>query len=349
MSPMSPSRRGHRPAALALLTLAALASACSVPSERADQREDPALPPTVAEAVHRKIDGTIADAIDLDGLELWVGSTTAEEGDATSAILAALTVSALEEAGATVRNRSDFGGGLLVRDALVSGELDLYWEGTGQVWTAILRQPAEGMSGEEIRDQLARRDLEENGIAWLPAADFDDGVRFAVTDQTSRDEELATMTNMRNRLERDDEAVTCVTAGFMTFPNDGRVAVEDAFGPEFEFDDDRLPVFEPEPVYPATEDGTCLFGLVDATSGRIPEYGLTVLEDDLGAFLPNAPAPAVREEVVREHPEIATVLAALAERLTADEIRAMNRQVVREERDVTSVTDDWLLDQGLVG
>jgi osmoprotectant transport system substrate-binding protein len=324
----------------------ALTAACTAPSESAADEEDPPLPATVVEAADRDIKGRIADAVDLDGVDLWVGSPAAEAGDATSAILAALTIRSLEEAGATVRDRSDFGNGLLVRDALVSGEIDLYWEGTGQVWTAILRQPAEGLSGEDIRDQLARRDLDENGIAWLPAAPFEDGARFAVAKRTARNADLTTMSDMRDRLERDDDALTCVTKAFNTYPNDGRVDVEAALG--MTFDDDRLREYQPEPIYPDTKEGQCLFGLVDATSGRIPEYDLAVLEDDLGAFLPNAPAPAVREDVLVAHPEIATVLTALADRLTAEDIRSMNRQIVREERDVQTVTDDWLRNKGLI-
>jgi osmoprotectant transport system substrate-binding protein len=304
------------------------------------------LPETIAEAARRRVDGRIADAVDLGGVELWVGSTTPEEGDATAALLATLTMQSLEAAGADVRDRSAFGGGLLVRDALVAGEIDLYWEGTGQVWTAILRQPADGMSGEEIREQLARRDLEENGVAWLRAAGFEDGPRFAVDSAIAEEQRLTTMTAMRDRLERDDEAVTCVTRAFATSPNDGRFALENV---GFTFAEERLMQFEAEPIYPDTSEGTCLFGLVDATSGRIPEYGLTVLEDDLGAFLPNAPAPAVREDVLVEHPEVATVLRALADRLDPQDIRAMNRQVVREERDVETVAADWLRDEGLIG
>jgi hypothetical protein len=73
----------------------ALTAACTAPSESAADEEDPPLPATVVEAADRDIKGRIADAVDLDGVDLWVGSPAAEAGDATSAILAALTIRSL--------------------------------------------------------------------------------------------------------------------------------------------------------------------------------------------------------------------------------------------------------------
>jgi len=279
-------------------------------------------------------------------VELWVGSPDPTEGDATDALLAAITVGALEGAGADVVDKANLGGGLLVRDALVSGEIDLYWEGIGEAWTAILRQPAEGLDEAEIHESLTSRDLAENGVAWLAPAAFDDGPRFAVSRATAEEEGRTTLSTLGEAIEADEAGVICVTSAFVTYPLDGKVAVEEALG--VELPPGQVREYDQEPIYPETSEGTCAFGLVDASSGRVAEYDLVVLDDDLGAFLPNPPAPAVREDVLVDHPQVAALLDGLAARLTPETIRELNRDVVLEGRDVRTVARAWLAEEGLV-
>jgi osmoprotectant transport system substrate-binding protein len=156
---------------------------------------------------------------------------------------------------------------------------------------------------------------------------------------------VGTMSELAGWLEEDDEAVVCVPSAFITFPNDGRVAVERAL--DMTLSDEQLRVFDPEPIYANTADATCHAGLVMATSGRVPRYDLVLVEDDVGAFLPNPPAPAVRESVLLAHPQLATLLNTLAARLDTGALQAMNRSVVLEGRDPDAVAAAWLREQGL--
>jgi osmoprotectant transport system substrate-binding protein len=327
-----------------VLAAAVLLGACS-PTDSTDVVEGrDALADLVPDAT--PVSGAIAAEIDLEGVDLVVGSPSPEEGDATPTILAALTRRSLAEAGADVDDRSEMGAGFLVRDALLSGEIDLSWGGTGEAWTAILRESADGLTGDEIHDRLATRDLDENGVAWLQPAELEDGPRFALAGATAESDDLDTMTSMAERLATDDDAIVCVPATFTTYPLDGQVAVEEAL--DMTFDPDRLRVYAAEPIYPDTGDGTCLFGVVEATSGRITQNDLVVLTDDVAAFLPNRPAPAVREDVLVDHPDVARVLATVAARLSAAELQEMNRKVVLEGEPVDAVATAWLTDEGLL-
>ena len=84
-----------RPRALVLVAavLAGALTACTSTTE-GDEAEAEALPEAVVEAAEQEIDGAIADDVDLEDAEVWVGSPTATEGDATSQLLAAMTVQA---------------------------------------------------------------------------------------------------------------------------------------------------------------------------------------------------------------------------------------------------------------
>ena len=279
----------------------------------------------MVEAASAPVEGTIADAVDLDGVEVWLGSTLDTEGTATDRLLAAITRQALEAGGADVRQQADLGGGA-ARDALTAGEIDLYWEGAGDAWTAILRQPAEGLSGAEIHDRLADRDLQENGVAWLDPLAFDDGPRFAEAADPDEGEPVGSHVGDG----RADEHRSGRRARRLRHPDVHHATPRTAGSRWRKPSGSPSPTtscagYEPEPVYPETADGTCRFGVVESTSGRVAEYDLAILEDDVGAFLPNPPTPSIREDLLVEHPDVATVLNALAARLDADELREMNR------------------------
>lgn len=331
---------------LPLLVVAGLAGCVAEGGETSVEATEGRLPADVVGSATEPIDGMIADEIDLAGVEIWVGGTLDAEGVTTDALLAELTVQALRAAGATVRVETDLGGGA-VRDALLAGEVDLYWEGVGDAWTVLLRQPADGLSGEEISTRLAVRDLAENGVAWLSPIPVEDGPRLAEA-RRPPDGPTGSLSAMAELVaaEGGDEIVVCVTGPFMTYPEDGRVAVEEAL--EVALDDEQLRVFEPEPVYPETSEGDCRFGLVENTSGRVAEYDLSVLDDDVGAFLPNPVAVAMREDLLLATPDAARALVALADRLDAEAVREMNRSILIDEIPVAEVAATWLAGVGLV-
>ncbi len=328
-------------AASAVAVLALLAGACSTTT---NPGEDPQL--AVSEAEQEPIDGLIADAIDLDGKEVWVGSVTGDDEDTTSTVLGQITLQALEAAGATVVDRTDAGGTFLLRDSLLSGEIDLYWEGGGLIWTGFLRGPEEGLDAETLMQSLRVRDAEEHGVIWLTPASFEIGRAFAVGDGVLAEGDFATIGELAEHIDSGDEEPTlCVTTRFMNAGTDGRLEFEEVLDVDLP---PSVREYDPEPIYPDTADGTCAVGVVQRTSGRIDQYGLETLEDDVGLFLPNPAAPAVRQDVLEEIPELGPLMARIAPRLTASAIQAMNRSVLVDGLTPEEVAANWLRDEGLV-
>jgi osmoprotectant transport system substrate-binding protein len=84
-----------------------------------------------------------------------------------------------------------------------------------------------------------------------------------------------------------------------------------------------------------------------ATDGLISALGFVVLEDDRHYFPPYDAVPIVREQVLREHPEVRTALADLAGKITEEDMRRMNYAVDGEHRDATQVVAEFLREKGL--
>ena len=85
-------------------------------------------------------------------------------------------------------------------------------------------------------------------------------------------------------------------------------------------------------------DVICAF----TTDGRIQAYGLTTLRDDRRFFPPYDAAPVVRVQLLTDHPELRTALAALAGQIDDSQMRRMNYAVDVEGASPADVARAWL-------
>ena len=72
-------------------------------------------------------EGSVASTIDLKGVNIAVGSKEYPE----QKILGQMLVQSLQAAGATVADKTGLSGTQVVRKALTTGEIDVYYEYTG--------------------------------------------------------------------------------------------------------------------------------------------------------------------------------------------------------------------------
>ena len=78
------------------------------------------------------------------------------------------------------------------------------------------------------------------------------------------------------------------------------------------------------------------------TDGALAALGLTALEDDKGAQVVYAPAPVVREGVLRQHPEIAKLLDPVFATLTIETLQQLNAKIAVEGEDAAAVAAGYL-------
>ncbi|HWC99849.1 MAG TPA: glycine betaine ABC transporter substrate-binding protein, partial [Candidatus Sulfopaludibacter sp.] len=85
----------------------------------------------------------------------------------------------------------------------------------------------------------------------------------------------------------------------------------------------------------------------NTTDGPIQALGLTVLEDDKHYFPPYQAVPLVRDAALHRWPQIQLALNALAGKITADDMRAMNEAVDGQHRDPAEVVREFRQKKGL--
>ena len=86
----------------------------------------------------------------------------------------------------------------------------------------------------------------------------------------------------------------------------------------------------------------------NATDGLIPAFGFFVLADDRHYFPPYEAVPVIRQQTLREHPEVAPVVAELAGKISDEEMQSLNYAVDGQHRDATEVVREFLRRKKLV-
>jgi osmoprotectant transport system substrate-binding protein len=85
----------------------------------------------------------------------------------------------------------------------------------------------------------------------------------------------------------------------------------------------------------------------NSTDGPIRAMGLTVLEDDRHYFPPYQAVPLIRDEALARWPQIRSAVDALAGKITAADMQALNEAVDGQHRDPADVVREFRMKNGL--
>lgn len=273
----------------------------------------------------------------LSGASLTVGAKEFTE----SAILQYITIAALTNAGAQATDVS-LSGSATVREALLSKDLDMYWDYTGTGWVNIL-----GNTTTDIPSDLyqAVSDADKaNGVAWLKPAPLNDTYRIAVNSDFASQNNLATMSDAAAYIQANpDQGTLCAASEFIN-RDDGLPGLEKAYGFKFS----NVNELDLSLVYTQVGSG-CNFGEVFSTDGRIIANKLTALEDDKNFFVEYKAALTMRQETLDKYPAIADIMAPISEALTDKVMTELNAKVDVDGETAKDVANQWMQDMGFVG
>ena len=265
------------------------------------------------------VDAGSVDPTALDGASLNVGSKQFDE----QLLLGQLTIQMLAAAGAEVTDDTDIQGSTATRQALLRGDIDVYYDYTGTAWTTYLGHPSSIQDPTEQYEAVAAEDRRKNGLVWGEPAAFDNRYAIAVTEEFAERTGVATLSDMSDLLAAHPDAAVCVEAEFASRP-DGLPGLAAAYG--FALPDSTVTTVGAGGIYQQVDSGRCDFGEVFTTDGRVRIYGLALLVDDRGFFPPYNGAPVVRAEDPAGRAML-EVLAPLTVTLTTEVMTELNTEV----------------------
>jgi len=238
----------------------------------------------------------------------------------------------------------------VVRKALLTGEIDLYVEYTGNAglffndaadpaWKDLARGYALG----------ARLDYAANRIVWLTPARASNAWALAVRRDVARANHLRAMSDFGRWVAGGGNVVLACSA---EFANAGTLrSLERTYG--FTLRSDQLIVLaggETSATIGAAAAGTngTNTAMVYGTDGGIAAANLLVLEDDRHDQPVYAPVPVIREAVLKANPQIARIVKPLMESFDTETLQQLNERVQIDGESDEAVAADYLRSRGLL-
>jgi osmoprotectant transport system substrate-binding protein len=289
--------------------------------------------------------GSIAKEPSFQGATFTVGSKDFDE----QLVLGQITLQVLQAAGAQTNDKTALTSTNVAREALLKGEIDMYWEYTGTGWITHLKHTDPIPDEKAQYDAVAKEDLEKNKIQWVsPFAPFNNTYAIATRSEFAQQNNLKTDSDVAAFAKaHPDQATFCVESEFST-RDDGFPGFQKKYGMNVPAGNIKL--LDTGVVYTETDKGsTCNFGEIFTTDGRVQSLGLTAFEDDKKFFPNYNPALNVRADVYNKYPAIQKVIEPVFQKLDNPTITALNAKVSAEGEEPKTVAQDWLKQNGFIG
>ena len=271
----------------------------------------------------------------------------ASKSDTEGALTGSMIALCLEDLGIPVERRLGLGPTLIVRSALLAGDVDIYPEytGNGAFFTASETDPAwkdAARAYAKIRDADAAR-----GLIWLQRAPANNTWLIAVQGALARRENLASMADFAGAVRR-GLILLAASTEFVESPA-ALPSFEAAYA--FTLPMDRiisLPGGDTAVTARAAAQGISGVnaGMVYGTDGALNALDLTVMSDPKGAQIVYEVAPVIRAGTLARFPAISAKLGPVFAGLDAATLRRLNARISVEGAIAETVARDYLRASG---
>ena len=245
-------------------------------------------------------------------------------------------------------DRTRIGATPVVRQALLSGEIDLYVEYTGNA--GLFFNDAANPAWKDLEqgyERGARLDYAANRIVWLTPARASNAWALAMRSDIAQTYQLRTMSEFGRWVAGGGHVVLICSA---EFANAGTLrSLERTYG--FTLRSSQLIVLaggETAATIAAAAAGTngANTAMVYGTDGGVAAARLQILEDDRHEQPVYAPVPVIRESVLRQYPQIAAIVKPLMDSFDRELLQRLNERVQIDGESDEAVALDYLKSKG---
>jgi osmoprotectant transport system substrate-binding protein len=294
--------------------------------------------------------GMVLIGMDLAG-PAFADVVVSSKIDTEGSVLGNIILLALEANGIKCVDRIQLGATPVVRAAITSGQIDLYPEYTGnaahfynKTSDPVWKDAAAGYATAKSLDYEAKR------IVWLPPAPANNAWAIALRKNVAEANHLKTLSDFGKWVSGGGKLALAASAEFVNSAS-ALPAFESAYG--FKLSSEQLIVLSggdtAATIKAAAEQTSgANAAMVYSSDGAIEPSGLMVLADDKNVQPVYAPAPIIREEVLKANPGIADVLAPVFASLDLGALQSLNAKVQVEGLAAKAVAAAYLKDKGFV-
>ncbi|MEH6693333.1 MAG: ABC transporter substrate-binding protein [Pseudorhizobium pelagicum] len=271
--------------------------------------------------------------------------------DTEGGVLGNIILAVLNANGIETTDRIQLGATPVVRAAITAGEIDIYPEYTGNA--AFFFEKADDpawKNAAEAYQQAKTLDYDANKIVWLTPSPANNTWAIAVREDLAQENSLSTLSDFGQYVSGGGDVVLAASSEFVN-----SAAALPAFQTTYGF------TLTPEQLITLSGGDTAATiaaaanqtnganaAMVYGTDGGIAPSNLVVLEDDKGVQPVYQPAPIIREEVLKQHPEIETLLQPVFEKLDLETLQDLNGRVQVGGEPAKAVAEVFLTQNGFL-
>ena len=271
--------------------------------------------------------------------------------DTEGSVLGNIILLALDSNGIKTQDRIQLGATPVVRKALTAGEIDIYPEYTGNAGFFFNKADdpvwKDAAKGFEMAKKL---DYDANKIVWLDPSPANNTWAIALRKDVADSNKLKTLADFGQWVTKGGKVVLAASAEFVNSD-----AALPAFQKTYDFK------MKPEQLIVLSGGDTAATikaaaeqtnganaAMVYGTDGGIAPSGLVVMEDNKGVQPVYAPAPIIRESVLKENPKIAEILKPVFASLDLATLQGLNARVQVGGEPAKAVATEYLKSKGFL-
>jgi osmoprotectant transport system substrate-binding protein len=282
-----------------------------------------------------------------DSIIVRVGSKMDTEG----ALLGNIILQILEANGIKTTSRIQLGSTGILRSAIIAGEIDIYPEYTGN--GALFFSDGANPSWKNPQggyETVKRLDYKKNKLVWLTPAPANNAWTIAIRQDLAQANNIKTLNELSQWIASGGKFKLAASAEFIE-RSDALPAFEQAYGFKL----------KPHQLLSLAGGNTALMlnaaaqntsgvnlALAYRTDGQVSALGLRTLEDTKGIQVVYAPAPVIRETVLKAYPAIPELLKPVFTTLDDKTLQKLNALIVVEGQDVKKVVARYLQENGFL-
>lgn len=271
--------------------------------------------------------------------------------DTEGGVLGNIIQLVLNASGIQTSDRIQLGGTPVVRQAILAGEIDIYPEYTGNA--AFFFEKADApvwKDAPQAYEEAKKLDYDANRIVWLSPSPANNTWAIALRKDVAKANNLATLSDFGKYVSDGGQVVLAASSEFVN-----SAAALPAFQTTYGF------TLKPEQLITLSGGDTAATiaaaanqtnganaAMVYGTDGGIAPSGLVVLDDDKHVQPVYQPAPVIREEVLKQNPQIADLLKPVFEKLDLTTLQDLNGRVQVGGEPVKAVAEDFLKQNGFL-
>jgi len=233
--------------------------------------------------------------------------------------------------------------------AVKGGQIDVYWEYTGTVWTTFPPKHSKVVHDPKQLYQKVKSDLQSHDdLEMLARAPYNNTYVLVANPDWVKKTGVKTLSGLAKYLDGGNTDMTIVMDAEFQQRSDGWPGLSKHYGFADAAKNVNIKNVGSDLSYQIVGKGQADIGMGFNTNPQILKFDLQVLTDDKQFFPVYNPAPVVNGKTFKNDPSMKDPLDSVGPKLTTERIRNLNKQVSIKKKDAHKVAKSFLSDHGLI-